>query len=117
MSSSRSCPTCQLPFPLRAEFENCPVCAAKTTVLLTTPLPSDWEKQLEQFYENASESMEEADRVVANRLKRFRDAGFDWETAARLAGRYQGPDKVDLHTVEEWLAKGCSHAVAAKIVL
>lgn len=116
MSASRTCPSCDLPFPFQAEYESCPVCTSTTAVLLTTPLPDDWEKRLEQHYEDQLDAAEEADRVIANRLYRLRRAGFAWDVAARLASRFQGPDKVEVPYVEQLLADGATHKQVVGIV-
>lgn len=113
--SSRTCTNCQLPFPLQAEYERCPVCDRTTTVLLTTPLPDDWERRLSVAFEAWADSSEETDRVIANRARRLLDAGYEWPEAARLAARFQGEGKVDVQEIEQLLAKGATHSQAAKI--
>ena len=72
---ARFCKNCDLHFPYRSEYEQCPGCAGRTAALLTTDLRLDWEQRVKEFFDGMAESSDEVDRIIANRLGRFREIG------------------------------------------
>lgn len=84
--------------------------------MLSTPVPSDWEKRLKELLADRATSSIEADKVIAHRIGQFKEMGFDWDDAARMGARWRGPEKIEVWYVRGLIAKGCEIELALQIV-
>ncbi len=112
---SRACPHCELDYPLRTEYEVCPVCMGGTQLLLMQPPSNDWEKKLKSIFEELAESDDESEAIIGWRVGQLREMGYSWDKASAMGARHFGPEKVDIHRIAEHISRGATLRQAARI--
>ena len=75
------------------------------------PEPDPGKEEAEQKL--ADRELDEPERVAAQRLLKFMDAGYPFEIAQQIAGRFD----IDSQLACDLLAEGCLPKTAARILL
>jgi len=112
---SRACSHCGLDYPLRTEYEVCPVCGGGTQLLLMQPPSKNWEKKLKNIFADLGESDDEVTRIIAWRVGELKKWGYSWDMAAKLGARHAGPEKVDIARIKSHIDNGATLRQAARI--
>ena len=117
---ARRCSTCSINYPTNRGILKCEVCGDPADWMVNLEPDEDWAQKVaraKRVEEDRGSLSTTEGQIVAWRFGQLVEAGYAPADAERLAHRYFGPERVDLHKAIELVKSGCDPETAGRILL